>query len=49
VGDCRQLKNDADSYNDNHPDEKPIQIMLDFNDDVAEANEPAEYTPKKPR
>jgi hypothetical protein len=49
VGDCRQLKNDVDSYNDNHPDEKPIQLMLNFNDDVAEANEPTEYRPKKPK
>jgi hypothetical protein len=49
VGDCRQLKNDVDSYNDNHPNEKPIQLLLDFTDDTAEANQPREYVPNKPR
>ena len=36
VSDCRQLKTDADSYNDNHPDEKPIQIVFDFRRDLEE-------------
>lgn len=36
VGDCRQLKNDMDSYNDNREPEKPIQIIFDFTDDLAE-------------
>ena len=36
VGDCHQLKLDADSFNENRPDEKPIQIRFDFTDDLAE-------------
>jgi len=49
VGDCKQLKTDVDSFNDNHRDEKPIQLLLDFADDVAEASQPTEYQPRKPR
>lgn len=37
VGDCRQLKLDVDSYNENKNDGKPIQLMLDFTLDIAEA------------
>jgi hypothetical protein len=37
VGDCRQLKLDVDSYNENKNDGKPIQLILDFTMDVAEA------------
>lgn len=36
VGDCRQLKTDVDSYNDAHPNEGVIQLVLDFTMDVAE-------------
>ena len=36
VGECRQAKTDVDSYNDSHPKEQPIQLVLDFTDDVAE-------------
>lgn len=36
VGDCFQIKQDIDHFNDEHPGEKPIQIILDFTDDVAE-------------
>jgi hypothetical protein len=36
VGDCRQFKVDADSYNDAHPDEADIQIIFDFTMDLAE-------------
>jgi len=49
VGDCKQLKTDVDSFNDNHPEEAPIQLLLDFGDDVAEANQPTEYRPGRPR
>lgn len=49
VGDCKQLKTDVDSFNDNRPDEIPIQLVLDFTDDIAEANEPTDYLPRKPR
>ena len=37
VGDCVQLKTDVDAYNDiNVGKQSPIQIVLDFTDDVAE-------------
>ena len=49
VGDCKQLKTDVDSFNDNRPEQAPIQLLLDFTDDVAEANQPTEYRPRKPR
>ena len=37
VGDCKQLKNDADSYNENFNSEAAIQIIFDFTDDLDEA------------
>ena len=37
VGDCKQLKTDVDSYNENRDPESPIQLILDFTADVAEA------------
>lgn len=36
VGDCRQLKVDVDSYNDNANAGKPIQMIFDFTQDLAE-------------
>ncbi len=36
VGDCRQLKTDVDSYNENANSEQPIQMVFDFTDDLAE-------------
>jgi hypothetical protein len=36
VGECKQVKTDVDSYNETHPEEKPIQMVLDFTKDVAE-------------
>jgi hypothetical protein len=36
VGDCRQLKVDADSYNDAHPEAEPINLVFDFTMDLAE-------------
>lgn len=36
VGDCKQLKVDSDSFNDNRFPENPIQIHFDFRDDLAE-------------
>lgn len=36
VGDCLQLKTDADVYNSKHPDQEPIQIVLNFTADVEE-------------
>ncbi|HEY1784853.1 MAG TPA: hypothetical protein VGG30_04860, partial [Pirellulales bacterium] len=49
VGECRQLKTDADSYNDNHPNEKPIQMVFDFRRDMTEMDEPTEYRPNRPK
>ena len=36
VGDCRQLKADVDSFNDNRAPTYPIQLSLDFTADVEE-------------
>jgi hypothetical protein len=36
VGDCRQLKLDVDSYNENRRPPTTFQLILDFTDDVAE-------------
>jgi hypothetical protein len=36
VGDCRQLKIDEDSYNENSSSDAPIQLVFDFRDDLAE-------------
>jgi hypothetical protein len=36
VGDCRHLKTDVDSLNDNRWPDNPIQLPLDFTIDVAE-------------
>src|SRR6266849_8911411 len=36
VGDCRHLKTDVDSLNDNRWPDKRIQLVLNFTDDVAE-------------
>lgn len=37
VGECRQLKADVDSYNENAQPKDPIQLVLDFTLDVEEA------------
>ena len=34
VSECRQVKIDVDSYNGGHPEERPIQMVLDFTRDV---------------
>jgi hypothetical protein len=36
VGDCVQLRIDVDAYNEQHSDEPPLQLVLDFTQDVAE-------------
>ena len=36
VGDCHQLKVDVDYYNGKNSTNEPIQVVLDFTDDVAE-------------
>jgi hypothetical protein len=45
VGDCKQLKTDANSFNDNHPSGKKIQLVFNFEDDLAEMEQPTEYDP----
>lgn len=36
MGDCRQLKADVDSYNDNRAPDAPIQMSFDFTADIEE-------------
>ena len=36
ASECKQVKTDVDSYNDSHLDEQPIQMVLDFTQDVRE-------------
>jgi hypothetical protein len=36
IGDCLQLQIDVEAYNAMNHAEKPIQLILDFTDDVAE-------------
>lgn len=36
LGDCRQLKADVDSFNDNRQPARPIQVVFDFTLDLAE-------------
>jgi hypothetical protein len=36
LGDCWQLKQDVDSFNDNVKPAKPIQTVFDFREDMAE-------------
>lgn len=36
VADCRKLKVDVDSYNQNRNNGQPIQMVFDFTDDLAE-------------
>jgi hypothetical protein len=43
VGDCKQLKTDVDSYNDNNKDGKYIELSFNFGDDLAEAEQPTSY------
>jgi hypothetical protein len=41
VGDCYQLKTDADHYNQTRKPDMPIQIVLDFTLDIEELQQPA--------
>ena|SRR5947208_9451029 len=36
LGECRQLKSDVDSYNQNASPDSPIPMTFDFTDDLAE-------------
>ena len=41
VGDCRQLKADVDSYNENSHPGQPIQMVFDFRNDLEELDSAA--------
>lgn len=43
--DCFQVKQDVDHFNDEHPEEMPIQMIIDFTDDVAEMEAAARRDP----
>jgi hypothetical protein len=48
-GDCKQLKTDADSYNENKlAGKNPIQISIDFTDDVIESEQPSDFEGEEP-
>lgn len=48
VGDCKQLKLDTDSYNDNNPHGANIQMLFNFEPDVIESEQDTEYNPPPP-
>ncbi|UGQ46238.1 hypothetical protein [Massilia endophytica] len=37
LGDCKQLKNDVDSYNENRQPQVPVQVVFDFTYDLEES------------
>ncbi len=41
--DCRQLRTDVDSFNDNNRFGKRIQLCFDFTEDLAESEQPEVY------
>jgi hypothetical protein len=43
VGDCKQLKNDVDSFNDNNKEGAYIEVDFDFKPDLEEAEQPTTY------
>jgi len=43
LGDCKHLKTDVDSWNDNNKYGVHIQMEFDFSEDLAEMEQPAEY------
>lgn len=43
LGDCRQLKTDVDSYNDNNTDRACVQMVFDFTEDLEELEMPEQY------
>lgn len=49
VGDCRRLKTDVDSFNDNNQEGVQIQTSFDFTEDLRELDQPTEYRPTRPR
>lgn len=50
VGECRQLDRDCRYWNGINPQEKAIQLVFDFSDDVEEGRFSGEFrAPKKPK
>jgi SpoVK/Ycf46/Vps4 family AAA+-type ATPase len=47
VDDCFQIKQDVDHFNDEHLEEEPIQMIIDFTDDVAEIEAAAREDPSE--
>ncbi len=45
AGDCWQLKQDVDSYNKFHNNAAPIQMLLDFTEDMEERGLSGDYPP----
>lgn len=43
VGDCKQLKTDVSSYNDNNKDGHYVEVDFNFNPDLEEAEQPTVY------
>jgi hypothetical protein len=43
VGDCKQLKNSVDSYNDNNKHGKYVEVSFNFAEDMEEADQPTVY------
>lgn len=48
LGDCKQLKTDLDSYNDNNLHGAQIQMSFDFREDLQELSMPDKYPESKP-
>jgi hypothetical protein len=48
LGDCKQLKTDQDSYNENNTFGTTIQLSFDFTKDLADAEHGTEYAPPPP-
>lgn len=46
-GDCKQIKTDVDSYNDAHPEQQQIPMVLNFTYDVAENEDGNRRPPRK--
>jgi len=46
VGDCKQLKTDLDSYNQNNSHGVEIQLSFNFTEDLEELDMPTEYNPE---
>jgi hypothetical protein len=48
LGDCKQLKTDMESYNDNNQHGATLQMSLNFEDDLSEMEQPTDYPDSPP-